>query len=147
MLLASISAKNAIRNTAASQTLLDTFKVHILMAHIIVRTARKYFQEETTSMTIKRNVFPEKSLNVANVRLVFLLTNLTRHKKTNHGNDKDEFEKFYTIWNVLQIAQHHLTTPGKKTMGQRKAAAEACEKFTKTFPMLFNRNMTRKMHA
>ena len=40
-----------------------------------------------------------------------------------------------------------LSQPNEKTVEQRKEAAHAYEQFTKRFPVLFNRNMTRKMHV
>ena len=37
--------------------------------------------------------------------------------------------------------------PGEKSLEEREAAAQSCEKFTKRFPVLFKRSMTRKMHV
>ena len=48
---------------------------------------------------------------------------------------------------ILANAQKLLSTPGKKTMEEREKCAQACEKFTKIFPLRFARSLTRKMHV
>ena len=45
------------------------------------------------------------------------------------------------------LCQKLLSQPGKKSTEQREEAAIACELYTKRFPVLFKRDMTRKMHV
>ena len=40
-----------------------------------------------------------------------------------------------------------LSKPGKKSMEEREKCAQACEEFTKIFPLKFDRPLTRKMHV
>ena len=40
-----------------------------------------------------------------------------------------------------------LCQPGEKSFEQREEATKACENYTRRFPVLFKRNMTRKMHV
>ena len=48
---------------------------------------------------------------------------------------------------ILANAQKLLSKPGKKSMEEREECAQACEKFTKIFPLKFSRPLTRKMHV
>ena len=57
------------------------------------------------------------------------------------------YENYLTIWIILTKCDKLLSIPRVKTIEQREETAKACEEFTKVFPLLFYRRMTRKMHV
>ena len=62
-------------------------------------------------------------------------------------NEPHLHEKYLQIFKVFSFAFQLLAEPGRKSTEQRELAANACEHFCELFPVLFERNMTRKMHC
>ena len=54
---------------------------------------------------------------------------------------------YLEVWLILAKAHKLLSTPGKKSIEEREKCAQACEQFTKVFPLRFKRSLTRKMHV
>ena len=59
----------------------------------------------------------------------------------------DIYNKYLEVWMILANAQKLLSKPGKKSMEDWEECAQACEKFTKMFPLKFSRPLTQKMHV
>ena len=57
-------------------------------------------------------------------------------------DDKDLHEKHLELWQILVNPEKHLSTPGDKTLDQKKGAAEVCALYKKRFLVLFKCNMT-----
>ena len=57
------------------------------------------------------------------------------------------FKKHLDMWKILATIEKKLSQPGEKSSEEIEEAANACESYTRRFPVLFKRNMTRKMHV
>ena len=62
-------------------------------------------------------------------------------------DDPELYNKHLEMWQILAKIEMLLSKPGEKSLERREEAAQACENYTKRFPVLFKRAMTRKMHV
>ena len=127
----------------ADLNVLLTKRIEVIGSHT------KMFEEDMKTLGLHEEVYFSNTAMVGN----------TVHKILKHfknGNYRllrcledhpDLHKKHLEIWNILADIESHLSTPGKKTIEMREEAAQACEKYTKRFPVLFKRDMTRKMHV
>ena len=61
-------------------------------------------------------------------------------------DDKEEYDKFKNIWKILTAISEGFRK-ANKTKDENENLAKKCEEFGKTFPIYFERNLTRKMHT